>query len=244
MRNKSLVLLIVLLLVATLSLTSCLEVDTFTVTFNSDGGTSVSSQTVTDGNTATEPVSPTKDGYTFLGWFAEGSDTAFDFSTAITASITLTAQWQADEVTEPEVETFTVTFDAQNGETATGVSMDKGATIVAPETDPTKEATAQFTFAFASWNTAVDGTGDDFVADSTVTTDITYYAQYTETTRTYTVTITAGDNVVSMLLLSRVYHTAVLSQLVTILSPLAKLQLQLQLARLQQLAHTHLAVGV
>ena len=66
-----------------------------TVTFDSKGGTAVASQTVLRGQTAAAPAAPTKVGYTFGGWFAEGAATAFAFTnTPITESMTLTAKWE------------------------------------------------------------------------------------------------------------------------------------------------------
>jgi uncharacterized repeat protein (TIGR02543 family) len=48
---------------------------------------------------ATEPdPAPTKTGNDFLGWFAEGATAAFDFNTAITADVTLTAGWSQKAV--------------------------------------------------------------------------------------------------------------------------------------------------
>lgn len=64
------------------------------VSFDSDGGTLISNQKVDNNSTATLPTEPTKTGYEFLGWFTEGSDTAFDFSTPITDDITLYAKWK------------------------------------------------------------------------------------------------------------------------------------------------------
>ena len=64
-----------------------------TVTFASEGGTAVASQRGLRGQMVGEPAVPTKVGYTFGGWFAEGAATAFDFTTPITTSLTLTAQW-------------------------------------------------------------------------------------------------------------------------------------------------------
>lgn len=63
----------------------------YTVTFNSDGGSTVAAQNVVSGGTATQPADPTKDGYTFAGWTLSGS--AYNFSTAVTGNITLTATW-------------------------------------------------------------------------------------------------------------------------------------------------------
>ena len=68
-------------------------VDTFTVSFDSDGGSAVTSQTVNDGAVATEPTDPTKEGFTFVEWQLDGS--AYDFSTAVSADIELVAVWEA-----------------------------------------------------------------------------------------------------------------------------------------------------
>lgn len=66
-----------------------------TVTFDSKGGTAVASQTVLRGQTVGEPAAPTKVGYIFNDWFAEGAATAFAFTNApITESMTLTAKWE------------------------------------------------------------------------------------------------------------------------------------------------------
>ena len=70
-------------------------VTTYTVTFDSDGGSEVASQTVESGKTATKPADPAKSGektsYVFLGWY--NGDSAFDFASAITADVTLKAKW-------------------------------------------------------------------------------------------------------------------------------------------------------
>ena len=63
----------------------------YTVTFDSDGGSAVASQSVVSGGIATEPTAPTKPGYAFSGWTLSGS--AYNFSTAVTGNITLTATW-------------------------------------------------------------------------------------------------------------------------------------------------------
>ena len=67
---------------------------THTVTFDSDGGSEVEAQTVEDGQTATEPVDPTKEGFVFSGWLLDGEE--YDFSTPVTADITLTAFWESE----------------------------------------------------------------------------------------------------------------------------------------------------
>ena len=72
---------------------------TYTVTFNSNGGSPVAAQTVVDGDSASRPANPTRAGYTFNGWTMGG--TAYNFTTPVTSDITLTAQWTANETPAP-----------------------------------------------------------------------------------------------------------------------------------------------
>ena len=67
----------------------------YTVTFNANGhGTAPAAQTVEEGKTAAKPADPTADGWTFGGWFTEKEcKTAYDFSTLVTANLTLYAKW-------------------------------------------------------------------------------------------------------------------------------------------------------
>ena len=69
----------------------------YTVTFNSNGGTAVDSQTVKYGELAVKPADPTRDGYTFNGWTLNG--TPYDFSSPVTGNITLVAQWTRNSTT-------------------------------------------------------------------------------------------------------------------------------------------------
>ena len=69
--------------------------NTYTVTFDSQGGSKVDSQTVSHGGTVTEPTAPTYEGYTFGSWYTEaGCTTEYDFTTAVTESLTLYAKWK------------------------------------------------------------------------------------------------------------------------------------------------------
>ena len=72
---------------------------TFTVTFNTNGGSTITSQTVEAGKTATKPANPTKPdannfSYTFSNWYSDNAlTTLFDFATPINSDITLFAKW-------------------------------------------------------------------------------------------------------------------------------------------------------
>lgn len=64
-----------------------------TVTFDSDGGSEVDAQTVKYNTAAEEPEDPTRDDYTFAGWYLDEDE--FDFTTKVVEDITLTAHWTA-----------------------------------------------------------------------------------------------------------------------------------------------------
>ena len=64
-----------------------------TVTFASEGGTAVDSQTVLRGQKVAKPTDdPTKSGHTFTGWYL--GDKKYNFDTPVTAPLTLTAKWE------------------------------------------------------------------------------------------------------------------------------------------------------
>ena len=67
----------------------------YIVSFNSNGGTTVDSQSVSNSGSATAdvPTAPTKRGYSFAGWYNEALTEAYDFDTPVTGDITLYAKW-------------------------------------------------------------------------------------------------------------------------------------------------------
>ena len=67
---------------------------TLDVVFNTDGGTSISKQTLKKGERISEPETPIKEGYAFNGWYQnENDEKAFDFNQEITEDTTLIAKW-------------------------------------------------------------------------------------------------------------------------------------------------------
>ncbi|WP_232348695.1 RCC1 domain-containing protein [Bifidobacterium sp. M0404] len=70
------------------------------VTFDSDGGSSVSDQSVTSGKQASPP-SVTKAGFLFDGWFVKAADgssnVAYDFSSPVTGPLNLKAHWSSPD---------------------------------------------------------------------------------------------------------------------------------------------------
>ena len=65
----------------------------FTVTFDTDGGSVVSSQTVEWDTKVAKPANPTKDGYIFVSWLSDGLP--YDFDYPVYADITITAAWES-----------------------------------------------------------------------------------------------------------------------------------------------------
>lgn len=94
------------------------EINKYTVSFNAAGGNSVDSVTA-DWNTAVQCPTPTRLGYTFVGWFmADG--TQYD-GQPVTEDMTLTARW--------EIVVCTVTFKV-NGEVYKTLQVEFGTTLV------------------------------------------------------------------------------------------------------------------
>ncbi len=120
-------------------------VETFDVTFNSNGGSAVSSQVgLSKGAKISKPLDPSRSGYTFKGWFVDEAMTAswnFDTNT-VTGNTTLYAKWDVN----PVVETFDVTFDSNGGSAISSqVGLLKGAKISKP-LDPSRSG-----YTFKGW---------------------------------------------------------------------------------------------
>ena len=72
--------------------------NTCDVTFESNGGSAVTAEQVPYTSPVTEPTYPTKEGYTFDGWYTDADCTdAYDFTKAVTSDITLYAKWTAKQ---------------------------------------------------------------------------------------------------------------------------------------------------
>ena len=88
------------------------EIKIYTITFNTDGGSVVNAQYVSENEKAQVPANPTKSGYTFAGWYS--GDNKFDFNTAITGDMTLKAKWTKNAEKKPSTKPSTST--CQNGD--------------------------------------------------------------------------------------------------------------------------------
>ena len=138
--------LVIAALALSAAFTSCDKKDkgpkTFTVTFDSNGGSAVAEQIITEGENVTEPTPPTKTGYTFAGWYTDNGtfEYKWNFANAVTTNITLYAKWD-----ENPPNTFTVNFESNGGSVVEQKIVNEGDKATRPS-DPTKEG-----FTFAGW---------------------------------------------------------------------------------------------
>ena len=157
----------------------------YTVAFNTDGGTAVTSQDVAPNGTVTKPATdPTKTGYTFGGWYANsGLTTAFDFTTAkVTAKTMIYAKWISTS-------SLTVAFDTNGGTAVTSLTVAKDGTAIQP-TNPTRPG-----YTFGGWYTDNNTFAKAFLFTTPITASITLYAKWTvNSSTTYTVTFKDGSN--------------------------------------------------
>ena len=114
----------------------------YTVTFDTDGGSEVKSQTVAYGGQAAVPAAPAKPGYTFAGWYLDGK--AYDFDAPVTENLTLTANWTVNR--------YTLTFDTDGGSAIAPITQDYGTAVTAPA-EPTRTG-----YTFAGWTPEIPAT--------------------------------------------------------------------------------------
>ncbi len=162
---------------------STTPVEKYTVVFNSNGGSTVSSQTVEKGQKATKPSNPTREGYTFVEWQLNGS--AYNFSTPVTSNLTLVAKWN-----KVVVQKYTVTFNSNGGSSVASQTVESGKTATKPS-NPTRSG-----YTFVEWQL----NGNTYNFNTPVTSNITLVAKWNQNvTQNYTVTFNSngGSSVAS-----------------------------------------------
>lgn len=106
----------------------------YTVSFDSNGGSSIANQSVESNHTASKPANPSKTGFTFAGWFTDKDcTTAYDFSSKVTGDITLYAKW--DKIPDQSFNTPTKYKVSLN---ASSIPLQKGKSTTAVKATLTK----------------------------------------------------------------------------------------------------------
>ena len=112
--------------------------NTYTITFDTAGGSEIAPITQDYGTVITAPEAPTREGYTFIGWDKEIP------TTMPAENMTVTAQW--------EINQYTITFDTNGGSEIAPITQDYGTPITAPA-DPTREG-----YTFIGWGREIPTT--------------------------------------------------------------------------------------
>ena len=112
--------------------------NTYTITFDTAGGSEIAPITQDYGTAITVPADPTREGYTFIGWDKEIP------TTMPAENMTVTAQW--------EINQYTITFDTNGGSEIAPITQDYSTVITAPEA-PEREG-----YTFIGWDKAIPET--------------------------------------------------------------------------------------
>ncbi|MFE3577528.1 InlB B-repeat-containing protein [Lysinibacillus sp. NPDC059133] len=144
----------------------------YIVTFDVNGGSEVSSQTIRYNELVNAPVTPKKEGYTFAGWYKDEELTVpWDFAKdVVTKNVTLYAKWTKDHVAEGD---YIVTFKSLGGTKIPSQKVTYNTLMEAPP-NPTKKG-----FKFIGWYKHLQKSTEawDFSKD-VVTEDLTLYARW------------------------------------------------------------------
>jgi uncharacterized repeat protein (TIGR02543 family) len=162
---------------------------THNVTFDPANGSSTWTVTVNDGQRVAKPGDPSRNGYTFKGWY--NGTAVFDFNSTITGNLTLTAKWEENVVPQPS-------SDATLG----GLSLGTGITLY-PAFNPN---VLNYTTSVVNSVTSLTVTASANDGEASVSGTGTYPLNVGEnaisvvvtaengTKRTYTVNVTRADN--------------------------------------------------
>lgn len=148
--------------------------DKFLVTFDTDGGTKINSQTVVKDGKVEIPTTPTKKGYTFVEWQLNGKK--YDFSANVVSDITLKAVWKSN------TKSFNITFNSGGGTKVNPQTVEEGKLVTKPA-NPTKTG-----YVFEAWQ--LNGKKYDF--NTKVSSDITLVAKY-RALKTISIAFDTGD---------------------------------------------------
>ncbi|MGO5192971.1 InlB B-repeat-containing protein [Bifidobacterium boum] len=142
------------------------NINTYKVSFDSAGGSSVPSQTIEYGSKAASPKDPTRAGHAFQGWYtAKSGGSKYDFGKPVTGGLTLYARWKAN--------VYTLSFNANGGSVT-----EKSRAVTGGKPYGSLPTPSRAGYTFQGWYTAARG--GSRVAAGTVMGDcnVTVYARW------------------------------------------------------------------
>ena len=159
------------------------EINPYTITFDTNGGSEIAPITQDYGTEITAPDNPTRKGYTFKGWDKEIPETM------PAENITVKAQWKINQ--------YTITFDTNGGSEIAPITQDYGTEITAPD-NPTRKG-----YTFKGWDKEIPETmpAENITVKAqwkinqyTITFDTNGGSEIAPITQDYGTEITAPDN--------------------------------------------------
>lgn len=141
---------------------------TYDVSFDSNGGTEIETQSIISQGKVTEPTPPTKDGYTFGGWFTDDDTFQEEWTFAsdtVSEAFTLYAKWTENE--------YTITYNLDGGTNDESNPTTFGIT----DLPITLEDATKADHTFDGWYTEV--TYDNLVTSITTIGNVELYAKFT-----------------------------------------------------------------
>ena len=159
------------------------EINQYTITFDTNGGSEIVPITQDYGTEITAPADPTRKGYTFKGWDKEIPETM------PAENITVKAQWETNQ--------YTITFDTNGGSEIAPITQDYGTEITAPD-NPTRKG-----YTFKGWDKEIPETmpAENITVKAqwetnqyTITFDTNGGSEIAPITQDYGTEITAPDN--------------------------------------------------
>jgi uncharacterized repeat protein (TIGR02543 family) len=154
------------------------DINQYTISFDSKGGSHVTSITQNFDTNVSQPSAPTKALYTFAGWYNDEALTnAYTFAKMPASNLTLYAKWTLNQ--------YTITFDSKGGSSVSGLTQDYDSSVSAPS-NPTKSG-----YTFAGWFSD-EGLLSTYTFNKMPGENITLYAKWTLNTYTINFTLNGG----------------------------------------------------
>ena len=172
------------------------DTPTFSVNFVSNGGNEIAPLTVSLGKIPSLPDNPTREGYTFDGWYLDNE--TFNKSannileSKITKAITVYAKWTLNN--------YTITFVTNGGRAVPAITVDSGTEIIEPE-EPYKKG-----YTFNGWFTDNSTFSNAFLFPNLPNESVTLYAKWTINQYTITYNCNGGSTVAPI---TQNYHTRI-----------------------------------
>ena len=159
-------------------------INKYTITFVENDGTDVDDITQEYQSPVTKPADPTKDGYTFGGWYIDEKGTqTYVFTTMPLDGITLYAKWN--------INSYSIKFETNGGDAVADITAEYNSSVSAPK------APVISGYTFVGWYEKADLSGSEYVFDKMPLNGTTLYAKWTPNTYTIIFNINGGTGSVA-----------------------------------------------